>query len=257
MRLKALLKITATSLCLALPLPAYSQGVPTVDATSIAKLTAMLAEARSQLQEAIKQNVILDEQTKHMLQQILLLKQQIAALRDGLSLEALGIGPDFLENILPGISDLKTQLTAALDMDWENLLGGEINGQPTESFVAEFFKNAGITPERVEELSNSEDGTQARIGTQANTSAFLSAAAEASAEDAQKSLERVDQLMRIDTTNLKQAIDLNTRVTGELAIALANIWSMEAAQTIGMGQAGVMDAATAAEEARFIKLRNE
>ena len=259
MHIKTLLKITAASLCLSLPLPlpALAQGVPTVDATSIAKLTAMLAEARSQLQEQIKQNLILDEQTKHMLQQILLLKEQIAALRDGLSLDALGIGPDFLESILPGIYDLKSELTAALDMDWENLLDGEVNGKPTQNIVSEFFKNAGITPERVEELSNSEDGAQARIGTQANTSAFLSVAAEASAEDAQKSLERVDQLMRIDTTNLKQAIDLNTRVTGELAIALANIWSMEAAQTIGMGQAGVMDAATAADEARFIKLRNE
>jgi type IV secretion system protein VirB5 len=39
-----------------------------------------------------------------------------------------------------------------------------------------------------------------------------------------------------------------------LAIALANIWSMEALQTVGMGEAGVMDAATAADERKFLKV---
>ena len=54
--------------------------------------------------------------------------------------------------------------------------------------------------------------------------------------------------------SLKEAIDLNTRVTAELSIALANIWNMESAQLMGMGEAGVMDAATAAEEQKFIKV---
>ena len=53
---------------------------------------------------------------------------------------------------------------------------------------------------------------------------------------------------------LKEAIDLNTRVTAELSIAMANIWNMESAQLMGMGEAGVMDAATAAEEEKFIKV---
>ena len=91
------------------------------------------------------------------------------------------------------------------------------------------------------------------------TAAFLSVAAEASAEDAKESLERVDRLVATipETEGLKEAIDLNTRVTAELAIALANIWSMEAAQVVGMGEAGVMDAATAAEERKFIKVLGE
>ena len=90
----------------------------------------------------------------------------------------------------------------------------------------------------------------------ANTAAFLSAAAETSSVKASESLERVHELVQEipDTEGLKEAIDLNTRVTAELSIALANIWNMESAQLMGMGEAGVMDAATAAEEQKFIKV---
>ena len=71
-----------------------------------------------------------------------------------------------------------------------------------------------------------------------------------------ESLEQVHELVQEipDTEGLKEAIDLNTRVTAELSIALANIWNMESAQLMGMGEAGVMDAATAAEEQKFIKV---
>jgi type IV secretion system protein VirB5 len=51
---------------------------------------------------------------------------------------------------------------------------------------------------------------------------------------------------------LKDSVDLNTRVTAELAIALVAMWQLEAVQTVGSGQAGVIDAATIAEERRFL-----
>lgn len=257
MKIASLLKTTAVCACLSLP--AFAQGVPTVDVTSIAKLTAMLTEAKSQLAEQIRQNLTLDDQTLKLLEQIKLMEGQLKSLRDGLSLADLGIGPEFLKEIMPEISDLAAQYKAARDMDWENLLSGTINGQSAKDYVYGVFLDAGVEPSRVEALANSDDPSQARIGAQANTSAFLSAAAESSAEDATQSLERVDELVqKIPTTaGLKEAIDLNTRVTAELAIALSNVWAMEAAQTVGMGSAGVMDAATAADEARFIKLTDE
>jgi type IV secretion system protein VirB5 len=51
---------------------------------------------------------------------------------------------------------------------------------------------------------------------------------------------------------LKDSVDLNTRVTAELAIALVAQWQLEAVQTVGAGQAGVIDAATLAEEQQFM-----
>ena len=120
--------------------------------------------------------------------------------------------------------------------------------------IARYFP--GLDTATVDTLAKSDDPGAARIGTQANTAAFLSAAAETSSVKASESLERVHDLVQEipDTEGLKEAIDLNTRVTAELSIAMANIWNMESAQLMGMGEAGVMDAATAAEEEKFIKV---
>ncbi len=91
-------------------------------------------------------------------------------------------------------------------------------------------------------------------GTQATTGALVSAAAQNSYEDAGQSLERVDRLVGLidDMDELKESIDLNTRVTAELAIALVAMWQLEAVQTVGDGTGGVIDAATIAEEQRFM-----
>ena len=53
--------------------------------------------------------------------------------------------------------------------------------------------------------------------------------------------------------DLKASVDLNTRVhTAELAIAMVAMWQLEAVQTVGTGQTGVTDAATLAEEQRYM-----
>ena len=113
--------------------------------------------------------------------------------------------------------------------------------------------------DQVQDLAQSENAATARIGTSANVNAFMSAAAESSSAQAKESLIRIDGLVgKIEATeNLKQAIDLNTRVTAELGIALANLWAMEAVQTVGMGEAGVMDAATVADEEKFLQIKME
>jgi type IV secretion system protein VirB5 len=82
----------------------------------------------------------------------------------------------------------------------------------------------------------------------------MSAAAQTSYAEAGQSLERVDRLVGLigDMEELKDSVDLNTRVTAELAIALVAMWQLEAVQTVGAGQVGVIDAATVAEEQRFL-----
>lgn len=47
-------------------------------------------------------------------------------------------------------------------------------------------------------------------------------------------------------------MDHNTRVTAELAIAMTRMWELEAIQTLGAGNAGLVDAATVAEERRYM-----
>jgi type IV secretion system protein VirB5 len=243
------------------PIPASAQGVPTIDTTNLAKMIEVLAEAKLQLGEMIAQNLKLDDQILKQLDQIKLLGDQLVALTESLDILKLEFDPEtFLRDILPDFSQLASAVEAAKSGDWESVLtSGTIGGGPVSAHVDRFFEDTGLDRATVDGLAASEDPAAARIGTAANTAAFLSVAAEASAEDATASLERVDRLVATipETNGLKEAIDLNTRVTAELAIALANIWSMEAAQVVSIGEAGVMDAATAAEERKFIKVLGE
>ena len=250
------------SVSLIMPTVASAQGVPTIDLTSIAKIGQVLTEAKLQVKEQIASNLKLDDQILKQIQQILLLEQQLKALKEGLTLEALGI-PDpktFFDDILPDVNDLTGGLLAAKDGSYSGMTtSGKVGGKPAETYVSEFFTSVGLDVKTVDTLAKSDNPGAARIGTQANTAAFLSAAAETSSVKASESLGRVNDLVQAipDTEGMKEAIDLNTRVTAELSIALANIWNMESAQLMGMGEAGVMDAATAAEEQKFIKVLGE
>ena len=257
--------LTAGAVACVLALPVNSQGVPTIDVTSLAKLAEQLTEAKLQLREQVAQNLKLDEQTRQLLEQIALLQNQIDALRNGLTLADLGIDPEnFLRDILPDFSDLTASVEAARSGDWSRVLasgdtfrGGE--GRSVTRHVEAAFETAGLSRERVDTMANGEDQGQARIGQSANVNAFMSVAAESSSEAAKDSLTRLDGLVQKipDTAGLKEAIDLNTRVTAELGIALANVWSMEAIQTVGQGNMGVMDAATAADEEKYLRMRLE
>lgn len=255
--------LTIGAVACALALPVGGQGVPTIDVTSLAKLADQLVEAKLQLKEQITQNVKLDEQTRQMLEQILLLQNQIDALRNGLTLADLGIDPDsFLRDILPDFADLTASVEAARTGNWTGVLasGGTFRGGGSVSgHVDRTFEQSGLSRERVDTLASSEDQAASRIGQSANVSAFMSVAAESSSEAAKDSLTRLDGLVQKipDTGGLKEAIDLNTRVTAELGIALANVWSMEAIQTVGQGNMGVMDAATAADEEKYLRMKLE
>lgn len=250
------------SVALLLPMAAQGQGVPTVDVTSIAKIGEVLTEAKLQVKEMIASNLKLDEQILKQIEQIATLKAQLDALRNGLTLADLGIpDPDtFFDDILPDVSDLTGGLVAAKDGNYALMTtSGTVGGKPAGQYVLDFFAAAGLDAATVDTLAKSDDAGAARIGGQANTAAFLSAAAETSSVKASESLGRVNELVQAipDTEGLKEAVDLNTRMTAELSIALANIWTMESAQLMGMGEAGVIDAATAAHEQKFIKVLGE
>ncbi|MDF3906551.1 type IV secretion system protein [Paracoccus sp. AS002] len=256
------IKFLLAASALAVATGAHAQGVPTIDVTSIAKLQEMITESKLQLQEQVAQNLKLDDQTLKLIEQIKTMRAQLDALKNGLSLADLGLDPEsFLRDILPDFSNLTASLDAAKSGNWSGVLAGtsSIGGGSVDSFVSKTFETAGIKKTEVDELANSENASAARIGNQANVNAFMSVAAESSSQAARESLTRMDAFMQQigETQNLKEAIDLNTRVTGELGIALANIWAMEAVQTVGMGEAGIMDAATAAEEERYLTVKLE
>ena len=236
---------------------ATAQGVPTIDVSSIAQLQQMLAEARLQLNEAVSQNLKLDDQTLKLIEQIRLMEDQYKALTDSFEDAKLLLTTDWWKDLLPEIEDIPGALKDATEGNWGAIgTGGKIGSRTTREIVDGIFASAGTSTEDMTDLANSEDPGAARIGVQGNTGALMGVAAEASQEAAGKSLERIEELTGNipDTQGMKAAIDLNTRMTAEMGMALANIWQLEAAQTIGLGQAGVMTAATLADEQKYLDL---
>ena len=147
--------------------PALAQGVPTVDLTSIAKIGEVLTEAKLQVKEMIASNLKLDEQILKQIEQIATLKAQLDALRNGLTLEALGIpDPDtFFDDILPDVADLTGGLIAAKDGSYSLMTtSGKVGDKPAAQYVSEFFASAGLDVATVNTLRTAKKKGQPGSG---------------------------------------------------------------------------------------------
>ena len=123
--------------------------------------------------------------------------------------------------------DILATIEAIKTGDFSGLSGsgaGEIETQ-----MDRVLADLGFDDDTLSEMATSGNPGANRVATQATTGALVSAAAQNSYEDAGQSLARVDRLVGLidDMDELKESIDLNTRVTAELAIALvATIWGI-------------------------------
>lgn len=236
--------------------PAYTQGVPVVD-------TQNIAQNIQQLRQMIEDELLQNEQLLQLREQLTTLTDQLAQLQETYAaLTRLAELPEVIatemEAELNGIldqefGDIQATIQAIRTGDFSGLSGsgaGEIETQ-MDRVLAEL----GFDEDTLSELATSGNAGAERIATQATTGALVSAAAQNSYEDAGQSLERVDRLVGLidDMDELKESVDLNTRVTAELAIALVAMWQLEAIQTVGDGTGVVIDAATIAEEQNFME----
>nr|WP_319949077.1 type IV secretion system protein [uncultured Shimia sp.] len=232
--------------------PAITQGVPTVDTRNIAQ------EIR-QLQQMLEDFGIQTDQLDTLLDQLDLVQRQLDTLNE--TYAALTGATDIIEIAMGG------DLDGLLDQEFGDLLGtirqiqsGDFSGlignaaPQMEGRMTQALEDAGFDQDSLSDMASSGNPGAERIASQAGTGAVMSAAAENSYEEAAQSLERVEQLVSLipDMKTLKEAVDHNTRVTAELAIAMTRMWELEAIQTVGAGQSGVVDAATLAEERRYM-----
>ncbi|WP_340262942.1 type IV secretion system protein [Sulfitobacter pontiacus] len=242
--------VTTCALLFASPL--FAQGVPTVDTRNIAQ------EIR-QLQQMLEDFGIQTDQLDTLLEQLDLVQQQLDTLNE--TYAALTGATDIIEMAMGG------DLDGLLDQEFGDLLGtirqiqsGDFSGlignaaPQMEGRMTQALEDAGFDQDSLSDMASSGDPGAERIASQAGTGAMMSAAAENSYDEAAQSLERVEQLVSLipDMETLKEAVDHNTRVTAELAIAMTRMWELEAIQTVGAGQSGVVDAATLAEERRYM-----
>ena len=236
--------------------PALAQGVPVVD-------TQNIAQNIQQLRQMIEDEILQNEQLVQLREQLATLTEQLAELqRTYEALTRLAELPEIIrtqmEDELNGLldqefGDIIATIQAIKTGDFSGLTGsgaGEIETQ-----MDRVLADLGFDEDTLSEMARSGNPGAERVATQATTGALVSAAAQNSYEDAGQSLERVDRLVGLidDMDELKESVDLNTRVTAELAIALVAMWQLEAIQTVGDGTGGVIDAATIAEEQRFME----
>ena len=236
--------------------PALAQGVPTVDAQNI-------AQNIQQLRQMIEDELLQNEQLLQLREQLATLTDQLAELQR--TYEALTRLAELPEVIL---TQMEEELNGLLDQEFGDIIAtieaiknGDFSGLSgsgageIETQMDRVLADLGFDEDTLSELARSGNAGAERVATQATTGALVSAAAQNSYDDAGQSLKRVERLVGLidDMDELKESVDLNTRVTAELAIALVAMWQLEAVRTVGDGTGGVIDAATIAEEQRYMK----
>lgn len=253
-RLRISLTTTAATLALATALagPVTAQGVPTVDTQNIAQ---EIRQLQQMLQDFGIQTDLLDnalEQLQVVQNQLDQLQQMYASLTGPRSILGMVMG-DGLDGLLEAkFRDLPGLIRGIQTGDWSNLLG--ITAGPMRTQMEQVLARAGFDENSLREIATSGNPGAEGVATRATTGAVMSAAAQNSHAEAAQSLERVERLVAMipQMEDLKAAMDHNTRVTAELAIAMTRMWELEAIQTLGAGNAGVVDAATIAEERRYM-----
>lgn len=255
--LTALLPLAGIAAPIALlPLTVAAQGVPVVD-------TQNIAQNIQQLRQMIEDELLQNEQLLQLREQLTTLTDQLAELqRTYEALTRLAELPEVIatemEAELNGIldqefGDIQATIQAIRTGDFSGLSGS--GAAEIETQMDRVLAELGFDDDTLREMATSGNAGAERIATQATTGALVSAAAQNSYDDAGQSLERVERLVGLidDMDELKESVDLNTRVTAELAIALVAMWRLEAVQTVGDGTGSVIDAATIAEEQNFME----
>ncbi len=256
LRSTALIGALAILALLPLSAPAVAQGVPTVDAQNI-------AQNIQQLRQMIEDELLQNEQLLQLREQLATLTDQLAELqRTYEALTRLAELPEIIRTEMEGelngildqeFGDIIATIEAIRTGDFSGLTGS--GASEIETQMDRVLADLGFDEDTLAEMARSGNPGAERIATQATTGALVSAAAQNSYDDAGQSLMRVARLVGLidDMDELKESVDLNTRVTAELAIALVAMWQLEAVQTVGDGTGGVIDAATIAEEQRFME----
>jgi type IV secretion system protein VirB5 len=253
-RLSRSLASGAATLALATALagPVSAQGVPTVDTQNIAQ---EIRQLQQMLQDFGIQTDLLDnalEQLEVVQNQLDQLQEMYASLTGPRSIIGMVMG-DGLDGLLEAkFRDLPGLIRGIQTGDWSNLLG--ITAGPMRTQMEQVLARAGFDEDSLREIATSGNPGAEGVATRATTGAVMSTAAQNSHAEAAQSLERVERLVTMipQMEDLKAAMDHNTRVTAELAIAMTRMWELEAIQTLGAGNAGVVDAATIAEERRYM-----
>ncbi len=237
----------------ALSAPLHAQGVPTVDATQIAQLVRQLEAQARDYTAQIEQLAALKTQVQTQVNQLLNLESQLTALVKGTGVGKLFASVAEFQQLLGSLSDPLDVMDDIASGNWAGALESDVSA----ARIMDALASSGFDEDTLTTLSGSDVAGDRRTAAQAGSSAMLSVAAEEAHDEAADSLGRIETMVGLidDQDGLKAAVDLNTRVTAELGIILTQMWRLEAASGINAGQLGAIDAATIAEERKFMSMK--
>lgn len=236
---------------------ALAQGVPTIDGQNtlqtIKQLEAMLRDAGVQsdlLSNAVKQV----EQLQAQLSQLQDIYGQFSGTRD---IVDLAMGGN-LDGLLDGnMTDVLGTIQGGMTGNWGGFTPSK-NDKLTKG-VETALTTGGLSQEKVTGMASSGVPGAQRVAAQASGGAVLAASAEQTYAETSSSLERVNTLVAMtqDSGDIKESIDLNTRMLAELSVQLAKSLELQSIEAVYNGQAGVLSAATIAEERAYMTFSNE
>ena len=235
---------------LALPGNMAAQGIPVIDGSSLGKLIEQMNQMLRDYDVQTNQLGTLQAQLTNGLSQLENLKSQLRSLIEGSGVgKLLASAEDFKK--LKGLID--DPLAALQGISSGSFASGfSANGNGAD-LAKQALESVGITPDMLGAMSSSPALADRNLAQSAGASAMLSAAGQSSNLASAASLDRIQQMVGLidGQAGVKSAIDLNTRITAELGIILIQMWRLEAAQGVSMGQIGAADEATIAAERKF------
>lgn len=236
---------------------ALAQGVPTIDGQNtlqtIKQLEAMLRDAGVQsdlLSNAVQQV----EQLQAQLSQLQDIYGQFSGTRD---IVDLAMGGN-LDGLLDGnMTDVLGTIQGGMTGNWGGFTPAK--GDKLTKGVETALTTGGLSQEKVTGMASSGVPGAQRVAAQASGGAVLAASAEQTYAETSSSLERVNTLVSMtqDSADIKESIDLNTRMLAELSVQLAKSLELQSIEAVYNGQAGVLSAATIAEERAYMTFSNE
>ncbi|WP_158248085.1 type IV secretion system protein [Paracoccus sp. SY] len=236
---------------------ALAQGVPTLDGQNtlqtIKQLEAMLRDAGVQsdlLSNAVQQV----EQLQAQLSQLQDIYGQFSGTRD---IVDLAMGGN-LDGLLDGnMTDVLGTIQGGMTGNWGGFTPAK--GDKLTKGVETALTTGGLSQEKVTGMASSGVPGAQRVAAQASGGAVLAASAEQTYAETSSSLERVNTLVSMtqDSGDIKESIDLNTRMLAELSVQLAKSLELQSIEAVYNGQAGILSAATIAEERAYITFSNE
>lgn len=250
--MRKFLTMTALSLFLAAPSVANAQGVPTIDSQnimqSIKQVQNMIADLglqNDQLQQLLAQVKVLEDQLKKAQE----LYSSLTGMRDIVS----SVMDGDINGLLNGsLGDVVGSFKGVMNGDFSGLTGTKsVNMRKT---MDEVLARSGFSQEKVEQLNSSEIPAAKRIAATASSGAVVAAVGEQSHKASGESLQRVEKLVGMipDMSDMKASIDLNTRLTAEIAISLAKMIELQSVMAVNDGMSAAAIAASMAEDRAFM-----